>query len=166
MSDQHLLDSWDRQAKIIRDLAEKVHPSLLQVKPSEDGMSILEQFCHIHNTRKFWMSRFSPGHLEGVGKSYQQIGDEWVPLDDFEEVKLLLDQSAAMVRNAVGEALANGAGQLGNYENPVLYLQHMVWHEGWHAGLVMLALRLAGQEPSEDWEDQHLWQPWRGVEQW
>ncbi len=37
----------------------------------------------------------------------------------------------------------------------------MVWHEGWHAGIILLALRLNGREPAEQWEETNLWGIWR-----
>ena len=47
----------------------------------------------------------------------------------------------------------------------VLFLQHMVWHDGWHVGLIFLALRLNGQEPPEEWEEPNVWGQWR-TETW
>ena len=31
-----------------------------------------------------------------------------------------------------------------HYDRPVLFLQHMVWHEGYHHGQIKLALKIAG----------------------
>jgi hypothetical protein len=41
----------------------------------------------------------------------------------------------------------------------------MVWHEGYHAGLILLALRNAGQEPTEEWDEYNIWALWR-VDEW
>ena len=41
----------------------------------------------------------------------------------------------------------------------------MVWHDGWHVGLIFLALRLNGQEPPEEWEEPNVWGQWR-TETW
>jgi hypothetical protein len=37
----------------------------------------------------------------------------------------------------------------------------MIWHEGWHVGLIFLALRLAGEEPKQEWEEANVWGEWR-----
>jgi uncharacterized damage-inducible protein DinB len=65
------------------------------------------------------------------------------------------------VRDWVAEKIGAGSQKCGNYDHPVHYLQHMVWHEGWHAGLIVLALRLAGHEPSEETESALVWNQWR-----
>jgi hypothetical protein len=31
-----------------------------------------------------------------------------------------------------------------HYDHPILLLQHMLWHEGYHHGQIKLALKLAG----------------------
>jgi len=157
-----LLDSWDRQAKIIDNLFDLVTEDLKHAKPSEDGMPIYEQFAHIHNTRRFWLSKFSPKHLEGYGRSFVQVGeDDWKPVDDLAQLRDLLKASAKAVHEATDGALSSGEWEKGAYEDPVYFLHHMVWHEGYHFALVSLALRLAGAEPSEEWEGEHVWGLWR-----
>jgi len=31
-----------------------------------------------------------------------------------------------------------------HYDHPILFLQHMIWHEGYHHGQIKLALKLMG----------------------
>lgn len=157
-----LLESWDRQSRIIDSLFELVTENLKGSKPSEDGMPIHEQFAHIHNTRRFWLSKCSPQHLEGYGRSYVQVGEEqWDPIQDLAELRDLLKHSAQAVRDATEQGLKEDRAPFGAYDHPVYFLQHMLWHEGYHFALVTLALRLAGAEPSEEWEEQNVWGLWR-----
>jgi len=36
-----------------------------------------------------------------------------------------------------------------HYDHPVLLLQHMLWHEGYHHGQIKLALKISGCPLSE-----------------
>ena len=72
-----LLDSWDRQAKIIDNLFDLVTEDLKNAKPSEDGMPIYEQFAHVHNTRRFWLSRFSPNCPRQTTPATTSKGAAW-----------------------------------------------------------------------------------------
>ncbi len=156
------LQSWDRQVQIIDNIASLVTEDLKSKKPDPDGMPIFEQFCHIHNTRRFWLSKCSPTHLEGYGRSYVQVGeDDWKAIEDLNELKRLLTASAMAVRDATEQGIKEGKPKFGAYDNPVLFLQHMLWHEGYHFALITLALRLAGAEPSEEWEEANVWGLWR-----
>lgn len=94
--------------------------------------------------------------------------DRETPLDDLNAIKAALEASGAAVRAAVEEALQTGGPMKSEnitYDNPVLFLQHMVWHDGWHIGLIFLALRKNGQEPPEEWEEPNVWGQWR-TESW
>jgi uncharacterized damage-inducible protein DinB len=154
-----LLESWDRQSRIVNSLATRVDETTRKAKPSADGMSLDHQLAHIHKVRYYWLSHFSPKHIEGIDDGFI---DEWsTPIEDLDEIKKLLEQSGVAVRKAFKEGMANGAAPAGGYDHPVFFLQHMIWHEGWHVGLIFLGLRLAGAEPPEEWEEKNVWSEWR-----
>jgi uncharacterized damage-inducible protein DinB len=47
-----------------------------------------------------------------------------------------------------------------HYDHPILLLQHMLWHEGYHHGQMKLALKVAGR-PLPDKEAGPLtWRVW------
>ena len=154
-----LLDSWDRQCRIVTALAGRVNESNKLAKPSPDGMPLFEQLAHIHLVRKYWLSQLDPDGSERLGKSYTKGWDG--PIEDLDAIKQMLNESATAVRTAVEHALGDSKEKAGFYDNPVLFLQHMIWHEGWHVGLIVLGLRLAGDEPSEEWEETRVWGEWR-----
>jgi len=162
-----LLESWDRQCRIVNAVATLITAENRHVKPSEDGWSLDKQLAHMHNTRKFWLSHVAPERAAALGKSYAD--DEGTPIADLDAIKSYLKASGEAVGAAVREGLEKGGGPMKSanvtYDNPVLFLQHMVWHDGWHVGLIFLGLRLAGQEPSEEWDEPNVWGLWR-TETW
>lgn len=159
---QALLDSWDRQCRIIDNLAAAMTPELLEAKPDPDGWTVAHHLAHLHTTRRYW-HMMAAGLEQPLGPSLFTVvsEEEWVPSSDLDEIRSRLRESGALVRGWVAEQIEAGTQQAGNYDHPVLYLQHMMWHEGWHAGLLVLAMRLAGHEPSEEWECAHVWDLWR-----
>ena len=152
-----LVESWLRQCSIIDGLASRLDPALMAVRPSEDGWSLGEHLRHLNRSRRYWL---------GItcGKSWQELEEEFARTADanpsLDEIRADLassrDDLAEWFRQNLGSE-----GAAGPYDHPVLFLQHMVWHEGWHAGLIMLGLRLAGHEPPEEWEDPNVWGKWR-----
>ncbi|MBS1724746.1 MAG: DinB family protein [Armatimonadetes bacterium] len=156
-----LLESWDRQCKALSNLSTLLTPDLLEAKPSDDGWTVAFHLAHIHSTRRYWHMK-AAGLEAPVGPSLFTVnGDDWIPSLDLAEIRERLSESQALVRNWVSEQIDSGAQQVGHYDHPVFYLQHMVWHEGWHFALLMLALRLAGHEPTEEWECENVWDLWR-----
>jgi uncharacterized damage-inducible protein DinB len=47
-----------------------------------------------------------------------------------------------------------------HYDHPILLLQHMIWHEGYHHGQVKLALKLTGRPITDDEAGPVTWDVW------
>lgn len=157
-----LFESWTRQCQMLDNLIGILTPELLEAKPSGDGWTIAFHLAHVHGTRRYWQMK-ATGADEPVGPSlYTFIDDEtYIPSSDLGEIKARLKESGDMVGNWVKAQIESGSPKLEHYDHPVMYIQHMMWHEGWHFGLIMLALRVAGNEPSEEWECANIWDLWR-----
>jgi uncharacterized damage-inducible protein DinB len=161
-----LLESWDRQCRIVEAVASLVTEENRHAKPSEDGFPLDAQLAHMHGVRRFFLSQVAPERAAGLERAYAD--DQGTPIADLEAIKRHLRASGQAVREAVHEGLEKGGAMKGanvTYDTPVLLLQHMVWHDGWHVGLIFLALRLNGQEPPEEWEEPNVWGQWR-TEAW
>lgn len=161
---QALLESWDRQCLIVNSVASLIDEGNRHAKPSDDGWEIDVHLAHMHGVRRFFLSKVAP---EQAASLVSASADN-KPLADLGEIRACLSASGQAVRDAVELALARGGPMASEhvvYDNPVLFLQHMVWHDGWHVGLIFLALRLNGQEPAEEWEEPNVWGRWR-TETW
>ena len=47
-----------------------------------------------------------------------------------------------------------------HYDHPILLLQHMVWHEGYHHGQIKLALKVAGRPIPDAQAGRVTWGVW------
>jgi len=47
-----------------------------------------------------------------------------------------------------------------HYDHPILMLQHMIWHEGYHHGQMKLALKAAGLTMSNEVAGPATWRVW------
>lgn len=154
-----LLDSWDRQCHIVDSIAGLIDESNKNVKPSEDGWPLYRHLAHMHKVRHFFLTNVAPDRAATIENGF---GGGWeTPIEDLDRIRELLKESGLAVREVVADALAKGLDPIGWYDNPVLFLQHMVWHDGWHIGLITLGLRLNGQEQPDEWDEEHVWGQWR-----
>ena len=159
---ESLLESWDRQCRIVLSAASLVDESNRQAKPSEDGWDLATQLAHIHEVRQFWLTKLDADRAKVLPNSFSE---PWTtPISDLSQIKDCLELSGPAIRNAMADHLMRGTQAIGGYDHPVLFLQHIIWHEGWHIGLIFLALRLNGQEPSEEWSEENVWGLWRREE--
>jgi uncharacterized damage-inducible protein DinB len=162
--DLALIDSWERNVSILTRLAAVLTPEQLALKSAPGEFDVAEHLCHIHGTRRWWISQIQPDLLAGTEKLHEAQGEDWVPIRDLLLIRERLPQSAGLVVALYKDWAGSGESRRGPYEHPVHFLQHMLWHDGWHVGAILAALRINGQELSEEWEDVNIWGLWRDPE--
>ena len=154
-----LLNSWDRNNTILVNLLRAVPEGGLEARAVHGGktlgsMSVAEMFLHIHGTRQFLLSEDAPEF------ALEPLKEGWRETRDPDRIAQMLNESARAVREAVKSRVETGREMLVRYDHPILLLQHMVWHEGYHHGQIKLALK-AMARPLDDEEigrvTWHLW---------
>jgi uncharacterized damage-inducible protein DinB len=161
MSDAHdqdllasLLDSWDRNNTILINLLRAIPKAALDVRAMQDSPSIAELFGHIHYVRMVFVSEDAPELAVNVP------GQEWAAEPDTDRMAQLLQNSAKAVRDAVKSRVEAGRDMELHYDHPLLLLQHMIWHEGYHHGQIKLALKLSGHPMSDKEAGPITWGVW------
>jgi len=149
-----LLDSWHRNNTILINLLRAIPKAGLEVKAMQGSPSVAELFGHIHYVRLVFVSEDAPELAVDVPEK------EWVAEPDPERMAQLLNSSAKAVREAVKSRVEAGRGMDIHYDHPILFLQHMIWHEGYHHGQIKLALKLSGQPMSNEEAGPLTWRVW------
>ena len=47
-----------------------------------------------------------------------------------------------------------------HYDHPILFLQHMIWHEGYHHGQIKVTLKLGGRPITDQEAGPVTWDVW------
>jgi uncharacterized damage-inducible protein DinB len=157
--DQHLLeallDSWDRNNAIMLNLLRSVPEGGLDVKASGSSPSVAQQFTHMLHERLVSVFEEAPECAMRVPE------EEWKVEHDRDRIAQMLIDSATAVREAVRGRILAGRHMDLNYDHPVLLLQLLLWHEGYHHGQIKLALKLAGRPISDEQAGPMTWDVWR-----
>jgi uncharacterized damage-inducible protein DinB len=163
-----LLDAYRRNNTILLNLLHALPEGGMDARPLEGSPSVAVQFSHIHQVRLFWLSQTAPQFAEPVTSLFRKEGQEHIPERDPQRIEEGLKRSAQAVCEAVKSSIETGQpmrGEHARYDHPVLFLQHMLWHEGYHFGQMKLALKAAGQVWGDEEEEKLVWGLWR-VETW
>ena len=119
----------------------------------EDSPSVAEMFTHIHYVRLVFVSEDASEFARGVPR---RVGRRKRPRPD----RAMLNESATVVRDAVKGRVETGRDMDLHYDHPILLLQHMIWHEGYHHGQIKLALKLAGRPIANEEAGPVTWGVW------
>jgi len=149
-----LLDSWDRNNTILINLLRAIPKDALGTRAMESSPSVGELFGHIHYVRLVFVSEDAPELAVAVP------AEEWVAEQDPVRMAQLLNESAKAVRDAVKSRVETGRAMDSHYDHPILLLQHMIWHEGYHHGQIKLVLKLSGQPMSNEEAGPLTWRVW------
>jgi uncharacterized damage-inducible protein DinB len=149
-----LLDSWDRNNVILVNLLRALPEGGLEIRAMESSPSLAELFMHIHFVRLVFVSEDAPEFAQPLPQ------EEWMPERDPERIAQMLNHSANVVRDAIQHRVEAGRDMDLHYDHPVLLLQHMVWHEGYHHGQIKLALKLSGRPMANDKAGPLSWRVW------
>src|ERR1039458_7773629 len=121
-----LLDSWDRNNTILLNLLRALPGGGLEVRAMEGSPSVAEMFTHIHYVRLVFVFEDAPEFAREMPK------EEWAVDRDRGRITQMLKESANAVREAVKSRVETGQNMNLHSDHPILLLQHMVWHEGYH----------------------------------
>ncbi len=149
-----LLDSWDRNNAILVNLLHAIPAGGLDVRAMQGSPSVGELFGHIHYVRLVFV-------LEDAREFAKEVPEkEWAVERDLDRMTQLLSQSARAVRDAVKSKVESCQDMALHYDHPILMLQHMLWHEGYHHGQIKLALKLAGLPIANEVAGPISWRLW------
>jgi uncharacterized damage-inducible protein DinB len=149
-----LLDSWDRSNTILLNLLHALPDGGLEARAMQGSPSIAELLAHIHYVRLVFVLEDAPELARDLPK------EEWVGERDRGRMAQLLNDSAKAVRDAVRSRVETGRGMDLHNDHPILLLQHMLWHEGYHHGQMKLALKLAGLAMTDEVAGPVTWGVW------
>jgi uncharacterized damage-inducible protein DinB len=149
-----LLDSWDRNNTILVNLLRALPEGGLETRAMESSPSIAELFTHIHYVRLVFVLEDAPEFARNMPE------EEWVAERDPARIARMLNDSARAVRDAVKSRVEAGRDMNLHYDHPILLLQHMLWHEGYHHGQMKLALKLTGRPMSDKEAGPVTWGVW------
>jgi uncharacterized damage-inducible protein DinB len=149
-----LLDSWDRNNTILLNLLLAIPNGGLEARAMQGSPSVAEMFTHIHYVRLVFVFEDAPEFARELPK------EEWIPEHDRDRIAQLLNDSAKAVRDAVKSRLEAGREMNLHYDHPILLLQHMIWHEGYHHGQIKLALKLSHHPISDEEAGPVTWGVW------
>jgi len=149
-----LLDSWDRNNTILLNLLRALPEGGLEARVMGGSPSVAELFTHIHYVRLVFISEDAPEFATDLPE------EEWMDERDPDRLTQMLNDSAKTVRDAVKSRVERGQDMNLHYDHPILLLQHMIWHEGYHHGQIKLALKATGRPLTDQEAGRVTWGVW------
>ena len=147
-----LLDSWDRNNAITTNLLRLVPEDAMDLVPTDGSPSIARLFTHMDYVRLIFVFEDA--------QEFVRDQPTWTVERDRDRLARMLSDSAKAVRDAVENRVKSAREMDRHYDHPILMLQHLIWHEGYHHGQIKLALKMAGRPITDDAAGPGTWAIW------
>lgn len=153
-----LLDSWDRNNRILVNLLRAIPTDAMGLRPMEGSPTIARLFVHMHYCRLLFVKMAAAEAARPLPPS----GGDWTatPDIDVEQMTAQLNESSEAMKDAVKSRLRSGQPMDVHYDHPILLLQHFIWHEGYHHGQIKLTLKLHGRPFDDEEVGVQTWDEW------
>jgi len=148
------LDSWERNNRILVNLLRALPAGGLEARARAGSPTVGEMIGHMHYVRLVLVSEDAPECAR------EMPADEWAAVRDVARMAEMLNESARGVREAVVRRMESGREMDVHYDHPILMMQHLIWHEGYHHGQIKLALLAAGLGLDDREAGRVTWHVW------
>jgi hypothetical protein len=155
---QAILAGWDRHNRVLINLAGAIPEGGFAARALPGSPSVGEMFTHMHHERMVSVAEEAPEHGGEMPEG------EWVEVVGAGEISGMLEESGRVVRGAVEGRVAAGRPLDLHFAHPVVLIQFLIFHEGYHHGQIKLALKAAGLPLSDEAAGPLTWDVWRGRE--
>lgn len=149
-----LLGAWERNNRILVNLLRALPPGGLETRALPGHPTVAQMLTHVVYVRLILVEENAPEAAAPVPEA------EWIAQTDREVIVRELDVSAAAVREAVRGRTQQSRMLDDRYDHPLLLIQHLTWHEGYHHGQIKLALQAAGTPLPDDVAGPLTWGVW------
>ncbi len=160
-----LFESWQRHNKIIQNVAKKLNDTDWKARATPSSPSVAEQLAEMHDTRTYFLKDTAPEFIKGLPLLSHWDGSRLILQSDNKKILAAIRKSEkAMMQAVQARSLKKKGKTIGldaRYSHPVQFLQHMLWHEAYHMGQIMLALKVSGNPMDETTQQKAVWKVWK-----
>ncbi len=163
--DAAFFESWQRHNKIIQNVLKILNDENLKARATPTSPTVAEQFADAQDARVGFLSKIAPEFSAKLPQLYRQEGQQYIYEYDKKKIVTAFKKSQAAVQSAVEARSRTKKGKtIGMdvvYSHPLHFLQHMLWHEAYHIGQIMLALKVSGSTMDEKTQQKAVWKVWK-----
>ena len=159
-----ILETWNRNTTVILNILKALPEDGIDASDTNGQWTIAHHLADMQSTNVDFLKECAPEFANGLSVSYHNDPSSplgWKPEHDINKIMAGFQSSADAVARAVKHHVETQTPFNAMYEHPIYFLQHMIWHQAYHTGQIMWALKQSGMRFSDEKAFDMIWKELR-----
>jgi uncharacterized damage-inducible protein DinB len=159
-----ILETWNRNTTVVLNILNALPEGGIDARDTNGQWTVAHHLADMQGANVYWLEKSSPEFAVGLSVLYRE--DESLPAGfdperNIDTIKTGFKNAAEAVARAVRHHVDTQKPFGDVYEHPIFFLQHMLWHQAYHTGQIMWALKQSGMRFSDDQAFEMIWKELR-----
>ena len=161
-----ILETWQRNTRVILNILRALPEGGIDARDQGGTWAIAHHLADMQGGNVYWLEKSAPRFAEGLEQLYTEnagviSGPKTEPERDPQKIIAAFERANEAVERAVRHHVETGEPFGDVYAHPVFFLQHMLWHQAYHTGQIVWALKQSGMRFSDDQTFEMIWKELR-----
>ncbi len=159
-----ILETWNRNTTVVLNILNALPEGGIDASDTNGQWIVAHHLADMQSANIYWLEKSAPEFAEGLKVLYTE--DETLPAGfdperNLETIKTGFQSAADAVARAVRHHVETQTSFGEVYEHPIFFMQHMLWHQAYHLGQIIWALKQSGMRFTDDQTFEMIWKELR-----
>ena len=155
-----ILETWRRNTTVLTNILQALPEGGIDAMDTGGTWTVAHHLADMQSATLDWLEKSSPRFAVNLEQLY--FDDPSSPAGfgaerDLQKIIAAFTASSRAVETAVRHHLETGEAFGEVYANPIFFLQHMIWHQAYHMGQIVWALKQSGMRFSDEQTFEMIW---------
>ena len=159
-----ILETWNRNTTVVLNILNALPEGGIDARDTGGEWTVAHHLSDMQGANVHWLQKSAPDFALGLEVLYTEDASSplgFVAERDIAKIKIGFQTASDAIARAVKHHTETEA-QFGEvYEHPIFFLQHMLWHQAYHTGQIIWALKQSGMRFTDDQTFDMIWKELR-----
>lgn len=155
-----ILETWRRNTTVLTNILQALPEGGIDAMDTGGKWTVAHHLADMQGATLEWLNASSPKFTPNLEPLYFDDSSNpagWGAERNLPKIIAAFGTSSRAVEDAVRHHLETNESFGEVYANPIYFLQHMIWHQAYHMGQIVWALKQSGMRFSDEQTFEMIW---------
>ncbi len=159
-----ILETWNRNTTVILNILKALPEGGIDASDTNGQWTVAHHLADMQGANLEWLKASSPEFAKNLPVLYTEDTNSplgWIPERNLNNLITAFQTTSEAVAQSVQHHVETQTPFGEVYEHPIYFLQHMIYHQAYHTGQIIWALKQSGMRFTDDQTFQMIWKELR-----